>query len=435
MLLAVRSRRVRGRLSGVDINPEALRQARAAAGLSLAQVGGLDLTRQAVHLIETGKVRPSMRSLRILAHRLHVPVNALLATVDTQGPFDQDTIAELEDLRRRQHEQALARGREILDWARSSELIASAHRAVGEALCHLDRPQEALGHLLQARELFEAMDGDHGQAAETMELEALALQIAEDPQALTIAREALRRCRSVKERLPEVESRILQRLGTILAARREFRAALAHYQKALEVAGGVRDLVRLARLYHGLAICHTGDGDVRLAVELLFKAHTLYEAEERLALASTGSDLARVENDIGDLLMRQGDLSRAEGLLMSSLSRYEQAGLERRLSPMLLTLAELRQRQGRLGESVQIIRRAIDLAHRLEETQALAVGYRHLGEVQVAMSEREAAAASFDRALAILRSAGLDRRYADCVAARDRALGHAGAAEATGHPA
>src|SRR5215470_14806692 len=79
--LAVRSRRARGRLSGVDINPEVLRQARVAAGLSLAQVGGTELTRQAVHLIETGKVRPSMRSLRVLASRLGVPVASLLAPV------------------------------------------------------------------------------------------------------------------------------------------------------------------------------------------------------------------------------------------------------------------------------------------------------------------------------------------------------------------
>ena len=62
----MRFRRARGRLSGVDINAATLRQARVAAGLSLAQVGGQELTRQAVHLIETGKVRPSMRSLRSL---------------------------------------------------------------------------------------------------------------------------------------------------------------------------------------------------------------------------------------------------------------------------------------------------------------------------------------------------------------------------------
>src|SRR5215471_15817537 len=113
----MRTRRARGRLAGVDINPEALRQARVAAGLSLAQVGGLELTRQAVHLIETGKVRPSMRSLRVLAHRLHVPVASLLASNGGGGgPFDESSVADLDRLcRRHEYQEVVVRGREILE--------------------------------------------------------------------------------------------------------------------------------------------------------------------------------------------------------------------------------------------------------------------------------------------------------------------------------
>jgi tetratricopeptide (TPR) repeat protein len=404
-----------------------------AAGLSLAQVGGVELTRQAVHLIETGKVRPSMRSLRILAHRLHVPVTSLLAPSDSRGPFDQDSVAEIERLcRNHQYEQALARGAEILEWSRSPELIASAHYHIGDALCRLDRPDEAMEHLVQARELFDALDDDRGRVAETMELEALALQIKEDARALTVAREALRRYRESEHRRPEVESRLLQRVGTILTAHRDFGQALRYYDEALQVAGGVRDLMRLARLYHGLAICQQGDGDVRLAADLLFKAHTLYEAEERLADATTGSDLARVENDLAVLLIRKGDLERGEEFLVSSIRRYQEAGLHRRLSSTLLSLAELRQGQGRLDDAADILRQAIDLAGQLQEMQALGAGHRQLGELLAARGEMGRAAESFDRALEIMRDAGLDQRYAECQASRDRALGLSRDSEATG---
>jgi tetratricopeptide (TPR) repeat protein len=430
----VRSRRARGRLSGVDINPETLRQARVAAGLSLAQVGGPELTRQAVHLIETGKVRPSMRSLRVLAHRLHVPVAALLASTDGGGPIDQGSVAELGHLcRRHQYEQAISRAREILDWGRSPEIVAGAHYFMGDALCQLARPQEALQHLRQAREIFEAMDDDNGRVAETLELEALALQVAEDPQAISVALDALRRYRAVDGRRPEVESRLLQRLGTILAVRQEYQAALAYYQEALEVSGGVRDLVRLARLYHGLALCQSGSGELRAGVALLYKAHTLYEAEERLADAAGGrSDLARVENDIGTLLLRQGDLARAEEFLLSSLRRYELTDMERLRSHTLLGLGELRQRQGRLEESIQLVVHAIDFARRCDEMRSLAVGYRQLGELRAATGEPELAAASFDRALGILSQAGLAHAHAECLEARARALGERPATEATG---
>ncbi|HEY4026226.1 MAG TPA: helix-turn-helix transcriptional regulator [Candidatus Dormibacteraeota bacterium] len=427
------SGRARGRLSGVDIKPETLRQARVAAGMSLAQVGGLELTRQAVHLIETGKVRPSMRSLRVLAHRLHVPVAALLASTDGDGPIDQGSVAELGHLcRRHQYEQVITRAREILDWGRSPELVAGAHYFMGDALCQMGRPQEALEHLRQARERFESLDDDNGRVAETLELEALALQISEDPQAIVVARDALRLYRALDGRRPEVESRLLQRLGTILAGRMEYRTALAYYEEALEVAGGVRDLVRLARLYHGLALCQSGLGELRAGIALLFKAHTLYEAEERLADAGGKSDLARVENDLGTLLLRQGDVARAEEYLLSSLRRYERAGMERARSHTLLSLGELRQREGRLGESLQLVTSAIDFARRCNEMRTLAVGHRQLGELRAITGERDLAAASFDQALTILREAGLMQAHAECLEVRARALGDRETSAATG---
>jgi tetratricopeptide (TPR) repeat protein len=402
-----------------------------AAGLSLAQVGGMELTRQAVHLIETGKVRPSMRSLRVLANRLGVPVTSLLAPTTSRVPFDQDSVTELARLcRDHQYEQVLARGGEILEWSRAPDLIACAHHFIGEALCRMDRPREALEHLLPARELFEALEDDQDRIAETMELEAQALASLEESRALGVAEDALRRYRAGDRRRPEVESRLLQRIATILAARLEFERAQAYYDEALRVAGGVRDLGRLARLYHGLAVCHQGVGDVRIAAELLTKVQTLYEAEERLAGTSLGSDLARVENDLGLVLLRQGDLSRAEELLMSSLGRYEQAALERKRSRTLLSLGELRQRQGRLDEALVVVQSARDLAEQLGETHAQANSHRQLGELLAAMGRRAEAAASFERALAILEAAGLGQPYADCRRLRDRVLG--GASEVTG---
>jgi tetratricopeptide (TPR) repeat protein len=422
--IAVRFRRARGRLAGVDINAAALRQARVAAGLSLAQVGGHDLTRQAVHLIETGKVRPSMRSLRVLAQRLEVPVASLLAPGDGDAPFDEGSIADLDRLcRHHEYDRVIERALDLLDRCRAPELVACAHYFMGQALCYTARPQEALEHLAEARELFESFDDDQGRVAETMELEALALQIAEDRRALSVATEALRRYRALDGRRPEVESRLLQRVGTILAGSMELSAALAHYQQALHVAGGVRDLVRLARLYHGLGFCHMHMGDFRSGGELLAKAHTLYEAEERLAGTGRRSDLARVENDIGILLLFQGDLSGAEPHFWSALERFDTAGHERMRSHVLLSLGDVRQRQGRPGESAELVGQAISLAARLNETQALATAHQQMAELQASLGERDAAMESFQRALDILAETGLERRHADCLAARERALG------------
>jgi DNA-binding XRE family transcriptional regulator len=68
----------RGRLPGIEVDPGAIRQARLAAGLSMAQVAGTDFTRQTVFLIEAGKTKPSMRTLEIIAARTMRPVQSFL---------------------------------------------------------------------------------------------------------------------------------------------------------------------------------------------------------------------------------------------------------------------------------------------------------------------------------------------------------------------
>src|SRR5712692_7634728 len=73
---AVRKRR---RLKGVEIRPGAVREARHEAGLSLAGVAGEDLTRAAIHLIETGRARPSMPTLELISRRTGKPVSFFLA--------------------------------------------------------------------------------------------------------------------------------------------------------------------------------------------------------------------------------------------------------------------------------------------------------------------------------------------------------------------
>src|SRR5438445_8041588 len=69
----------RPRLKGVDVKPGSVRQARTESGLSLAQVANGELTRAAIHLIETGRSRPSMPTLQLIASRTGKPLSYFLA--------------------------------------------------------------------------------------------------------------------------------------------------------------------------------------------------------------------------------------------------------------------------------------------------------------------------------------------------------------------
>src|SRR2546423_11048040 len=69
------SRNVKRRPKGIAVRPDAVRQARLESGLSLADLARGQLTRAAIHLVETGKMRPSMRTLQLIAQRTGRPVS------------------------------------------------------------------------------------------------------------------------------------------------------------------------------------------------------------------------------------------------------------------------------------------------------------------------------------------------------------------------
>jgi tetratricopeptide (TPR) repeat protein len=416
----VGSERPRGPRTGIEVDLAALRRARLDAGLSLAQVAGTDLTRQAVHLIETGKVRPTLRSLRAIARRLGVPESALMAP---PGPHsDERVIGDLEELSQRQEHALVAeQAVRLIAIGGSDERVAFAHFFAGNALYELARASDALPHLREARRRFEALENPWW-TAEAMDWEAMALHLLENPKALRVGRTALRRYRALEPRRPETEARMLVHLGSICYGLRDYEAGRAHYEAALQVEDGVRELSRIARVYHGLGMCLRGVHRLREASELVFKAVTLYEAEQRITPGPMRMHLPRAENDLGLVLMDLGDWDRAEDLFVAALDHFSAAGVERLQSHTLLSLGELRQHQGRLDEALAFVGQAIERAAAWNETYSLTAGYRQLGEIYDARGDDQLADAAFQRALGLLHEAGLDDRAEDCMRSYERVL-------------
>jgi tetratricopeptide (TPR) repeat protein len=406
----------------VPIDPDAVRQARLKAGLSLAQVAGTELTRQAVHLIETGKVRPSLRSLRLIARRLGVPPEAFQLAADADADSPQRWAAELERLcewQRYQEAEELARGLLGGDHTAAERAIGSLY--LGRVLVHLGNGDEALRHLRRAGRLLRE-EGDPWLAAEARDWEAGALDLKEDPRAVAVAEDALRRYRLLEPRTPEIEARMLEHLAAGLTRRGDFTRARACYQEALRVAGPVLDLVRLARMYHGMSGCHASLGQFRQAIDLASRAVALYAVENDLRPLPARIDLPRIENDLGSFLLLDGQIDRAEELFQSALGRLEAAGMRRLRSYVILGLAEVAQARCQLDEAIDLAGRAIACAEEAQEPMALAVVLQQLGQLHADRREPELAAAAFDRALAAWTELGLTGQRDECLAARRRAL-------------
>ena len=84
--------------SGIEVNPARVREAREAAGLSLAQLARNDVSRTFIHFVEQGRSRPSREVLDMIAERTGKPVSWFTAGVRPSAEPVQDIAAQLTGL-------------------------------------------------------------------------------------------------------------------------------------------------------------------------------------------------------------------------------------------------------------------------------------------------------------------------------------------------
>src|SRR3979411_993842 len=88
----------RGRRRGVEIKPGTVKQARLEAGLSLGQVARGDISRTAIYFVETGKAKPSMETLQLIAERTGRPLDYFLASPIGKESRPAAALTEIEQL-------------------------------------------------------------------------------------------------------------------------------------------------------------------------------------------------------------------------------------------------------------------------------------------------------------------------------------------------
>jgi tetratricopeptide (TPR) repeat protein/DNA-binding XRE family transcriptional regulator len=394
----------------VEVDPRLIRRARLDSGLSMAQLAGSEVTRQAIFLIETGKTRPSMRTLELIASRTGKPAGYFMRPADESSGGPVSNGYQVEDLEamclQLQFEEAIALGNRVLEQRVPARVEAYVRQYIGQAFVRSSRPDDALEHLRRANEILEAQP-DPWLAVECADWEACALYLKEDKRALAVAEHALKLCRSTQPRLPGTEARILEHIATIHVKNHNFDRAIAFYEEALEAAGSVRDLARLGRTYHGLSIAYQERGDLGRAVEFTHKALALYSLEHDTAL------LGRGENELGLLLMRQGKMARAEEAFCAAVEHFDESGTERAKSHVLISLADLQLKTGRLKEASDTVKQAVELAVRLNERIALGDAHELLGRIYEEMGKRRLADKEFASAIRLLHGEGLEQRLAE----------------------
>lgn len=395
--------------------------------MTLAALAGEELTRQAIHLIETGRARPSLPVLELIAERTGKPLNHfLLEGVPGQPVLDHPRLRDLQWLcLDRRYADAVKLGTQLLERRLPRRSDAEARYYVGQSMVQLGRADEAVGYLEAALSQFDKL-GDPWLAVECLDWLAGAFYTLEDPRALETAEQALRRCQALDPPLPRVEARILEHLATIHVRDHAIDLAVSYYEAALAAADKVRDLGRLARTYHGLSIAYQERGYLEKASELASKALALYALEHDQLLT------ARAENELGVLLMRQGQLDRAQDLFESAAGRFGEATGDRVKSHVLLSLAEVKLQRGDVEAAEQQAREALELAASLDERLAMAAAHQLLGQIQARAHKPRRADKEFEAAIQILEQLGTSERLAEAHAAFAESLEQRGGGRAAG---
>ncbi len=397
-------RQARPRSPGVDVRPGSVREARLEAGLSLAKLAGPDLSRGAIYLIESGRSRPSVATLKLIASRTRRPISFF---VDSEAALEPQvsrpfaiTVGTAERLCiAGRLEEAVNHCEAVLGDVIDPYAEARLRVCLGRATLGLGRPEEARLHLEQASAQLTELD-DLWLLAECRALLAASALAAHEPDTLALAGEAVAACQALDPVPGPTLARAHVTAADFLAAEQRWDEAVQHYQLGLERASTHRTLRELSELYEALGRAHERRHSAMQAAEWSLKATAL-----RLAQDDLGA-LATIHLKLGDALLRSQQPGPAQRHLQEALVESDRLYLEDGKARVLLAQAHWSMAHGQAEETERLARRSAELAEQVGERRCLALARCLLGRLAAAHGDVAGRDREFGAAFALLTELG-----------------------------
>jgi tetratricopeptide (TPR) repeat protein len=421
---------------------EKIRARRKELGLTQSQLGGTELTKGFISLVEKGRAKPSLETLLLLAQRLQAPVGYFLEESPPAGRHDLRVALQAgwTHLKRGAYSEAEATFSEAVARAQENRddlSEAEGHAGLACALAELRRLDLAREHAARARALEEATGSrrhtvwiryalglieyaqrnlgaarDHflhasrdiaaEGTAETALAGRLLITLGDACQEAGDDAEAVRWYREALALLEPTED--LHRVGMAHAqlgdAQRESGnadAALAHLTRAEHIFELLDDLRLLARARTSIAVMLLERGE---ADEAIAHLHGSLRLTERLR---DDPGRARALRELARALVLKRAFARADGLLAEAeqLAAAHKDAAE--VARIQLVRARSHRGQGHAAEAVQCYRRAIAAFEDLQMRRELAASCNELGEFLLEQKRPSEAAPYLARALQALR--------------------------------
>lgn len=378
-----------------------IRQARQSLGLTLAAVAGKDFSRAFLNQVELGRAQPSMHSLRIIADRLHRPIEYFLQDPELSSAAIELTLTEAETrLRQGDPARAEALTRQLLKRSLPLDALPRAQLILGTALQRRGAVSESIPVLTDAITLAE----QSGWASLTVELY----------DAMSRSHYLLRRPRDAERWLdralelyassgladPVLKARILGHRANLHYVTGAPGDAIAAYEGAIAAAEAGLDRPALAGIYQGLALSFQQTGQFSRALSYAQRGLRIVEELDDVRMT------AQLRHNMAEMLLRQGRAADAEPLYLDAAARLQRID-DRQLLPLPLAgAAESALEIGALDRAQQLVERALSAAQQSSDPLASIASHRVAGRITHAAGKNIQAHEHFEQALRV--AAGVD---------------------------
>jgi transcriptional regulator with XRE-family HTH domain len=367
-----------------------VRAARHETGLSQAQLAGDELTKGFISQIESGQVRPSIRSLQHIAAKLGRPLDyflgdELLATSKRVTFHRLSAEAAAERLEWAAAEAAARAGLAVV-----ADVIERATflRILASAALHLGRREEAFDRVSEALSLLDVTK----QPLDVARLLYVRGQAYADAGRLVAATEAFETVRDIVERYeildPRLRARVAVALGTTYRRLGRTTKAIASYEAGLATASRANELKLAAQGFMGIAVSHYDAGDLDPAIAGYERALDLFQR-----VTDTAFELV-VRQSIASIHFQQGHLAEARDLADRTIARATEVGDEHWAAVAQVVRARVLLSDGDADEAKRVARHA----ERVLATVGDQIQRAHALRVVAAASEARGETADADRA-------------------------------------
>ncbi len=379
-----------------------VRAARHERGLSQSQLAGEELTKGFISQVESGLVRPSLRSLQVLANRLGKSLDYFLGDqlisaakratfhmLSAQAAAERSSWDEV----RTAAEAALQQDPTAPERAKGLRLLALADLSTGSREAAFDRVQEGLAIIQPA--------ADPAEYAELLFLRAMNYSAMGQLVAATESYEAARGIVDEYEVAdPRLRARILVALGTMYRRLHRTTKAMSAYDAALALASRNSELALAARGYMGVAVSLYDSGELDGAIANYERALELFER-----VSDTSFELM-VTQSLAAVRLENGDTAAARDLAQRAIERGGAVGDERWAAVAEVVLARVALAEGHPTDALASAEHAEGVLAAAGDDLQRADALRVIGAAHDALDRVERSEQSYRASIALLERIG-----------------------------